>query len=183
MGGISGYSRISGFKIRFLSEGNKNGFEMHFECERSPFRIQTLAWSHPCILVIIFDVWYGFECLGGLYCKAPCVSHGYRSLDVLLWSLLRRWWVSVKTVSVAGSWARIVTINMDPPLREAENVCCLPPVWNLRTVIWFHFNISSLVFLPTPIALSVFSFFCLWAHFPDFFPENSSIFFVCFCLR
>ena len=23
-------------------------FEVHFECELSPFRIQTLTWSHPC---------------------------------------------------------------------------------------------------------------------------------------
>ena len=29
-----------------------------------------------------------------------------------------------------------------------------PPVWNLRAVIWFPFSISSLVFLPSPLALS-----------------------------
>ena len=42
---FSGYSWILGF--RYLSESNKNGFEMHFECELSPYRIQTLTWSHP----------------------------------------------------------------------------------------------------------------------------------------
>ena len=42
---FSGYSRSSGF--RFLLESNKNGFEMHFDGDFSPFRIQTLAWSHP----------------------------------------------------------------------------------------------------------------------------------------
>ena len=53
-----------------------------------------------------------------------------------------------------------------------------PPVWNLRAIIWFHFAISSRVLLPSPVALSVFFFFCLMVHSPDFFPESSSIFFV-----
>ena len=43
---LSGYHHISGF--RCLSESSKNGFEVHFECEFLPFRIQTLTWSHPC---------------------------------------------------------------------------------------------------------------------------------------
>ena len=69
--------------------------------------------------------------------------------------------------------------------REAGDVWCLLPVWNLRAVIWFHFTISSLVLLPTPVALSVLSspffllLFFLLAHSPDFLPENSSILFVC----
>ena len=33
------------------------------------------------------------------------------------------------------------------PRREAGDVWCLPPVWNLRAVIWFHFTIPSLVLL------------------------------------
>jgi len=38
---------------------------------------------------------------------------------------------------------------------------CLPPVWNLRAVIWFSFPIPfCFVFLPSPLALSVLSFFC-----------------------
>ena len=32
------------------------------------------------------------------------------------------------------------------PRREAGDVWCFPPVWNLRAVIWFPFPISSLVF-------------------------------------
>ena len=44
------------------------------------------------------------------------------------------------------------------PRREAGDVWCLPPVWNLRAVIWFHFAISSLVLLPSPVTLSVLSF-------------------------
>ena len=62
--------------------------------------------------------------------------------------------------------------------RKARDVGCLAPVWNLRTVISFHFTLSSLVFLPSPITLSVLSFFCLLAHSPELFQESSSIFFV-----
>ena len=40
---LSGYSRISGFTFR----KKKSGFEIHFDCDFSPFRIQTLTWSHP----------------------------------------------------------------------------------------------------------------------------------------
>ena len=39
------------FRIRDISESNKNGFEMHFQCDFSPFRVQTLTWSHPCYTV------------------------------------------------------------------------------------------------------------------------------------
>ena len=52
-----------------------------------------------------------------------------------------------------------------------------PPVWNLRAVIWFHFAISSLVLLPSPVTLSVLLFSACWP-FTKLFPENSSIFFV-----
>ena len=45
------------------------------------------------------------------------------------------------------------------PRREAGDVWCLPPVWNLRAVIWFHFTTSSLVLLSSPITLSVLFFF------------------------
>ena len=39
------YSQISGFQF---SESSKNSVEMHFECDFSPFRIQTLTQSYPC---------------------------------------------------------------------------------------------------------------------------------------
>ena len=55
------------------------------------------------------------------------------------------------------------------------------PVWNLRAVIWFHFSISSLILLPSPITFSVFvffllmarSFFLIIAHSPDFFFQKT----------
>ena len=63
------------------------------------------------------------------------------------------------------------------PWREAVDIWCLPPVWNLKAVIWFHFAVSSLVLLASSVTLSVF-FFCLLVHSADFFPENSSVFFI-----
>ena len=41
------------------------------------------------------------------------------------------------------------------PRREAGDFWCLPPVWNLRAVIWFHFTISSLVPLPRSVSVTL----------------------------
>ena len=49
-----------------------------------------------------------------------------------------------------------------------------PPVWNLRVVIWFPFPISSFAFLPSPLALSLLSFFILWSILLGFFPRKLS---------
>ena len=57
------------------------------------------------------------------------------------------------------------------PRREAGDVWCLPPVWNLRAVIWFHFAISSLVLLPSSVTLSVWSFSACWPFLLDFFQK------------
>ena len=55
--------------------------------------------------------------------------------------------------------------------RETGDVWCLPPVWNLRAVIWFHFAISSLVLLPSPVILSVVSFSACWPFLLNFFQK------------
>ena len=55
--------------------------------------------------------------------------------------------------------------------REARDVWCLPPVWNLRAVIWFHFAISTLVLLPSPVTLSVLSFSACWTFLLNFFQK------------
>ena len=57
------------------------------------------------------------------------------------------------------------------PRREAGDAWCLPPVWNLRAVIWFHFAISSLVLLPSPVTLSVLSFSACWTFLLNFFQK------------
>ena len=62
------------------------------------------------------------------------------------------------------------------PRREVRDVWCLPPVWNLRAVIWFHFAISCLVLLPSPVTPLYHIFFCLLVLSSEFFPENSSVF-------
>ena len=59
----------------------------------------------------------------------------------------------------------------DCPGREAWDVWCLPPVWNLRAVIWFHFAISSLVLLPSPVIPSVLSFSSCWSILLNFFQK------------
>ena len=50
-------------------------------------------------------------------------------------------------------WASLFS-PLPPPSsfsqREARHVWCLPPVWNLRVVIWFHFTISC---------------FCAWSRY------------------
>ena len=49
------------------------------------------------------------------------------------------------------------------------------PVWNLRAVICFHFTISSIVLLPSPVTLSVLSSFFLlpagWSLLLNFFQK------------
>ena len=61
---------------------------------------------------------------------------------------------------------------------------CLTVIFNQSGMSELSFTSTLLsplqpVLLPTPIALSVLSFFCLLARAPDFFPpDNSSVFFV-----
>ena len=57
------------------------------------------------------------------------------------------------------------------PRREAGDVWCLPPVWNLWAVLWFHFAISSLVLLSSPVTLSVLSFSACWPFHLNFFQK------------
>ena len=57
------------------------------------------------------------------------------------------------------------------PRREAGDVWCLPPVWNLKAVIWFHFALSSLALLPSPVTLSVLSFSACWPFLLNFFQK------------
>ena len=52
--------------------------------------------------------------------------------------------------------------------RETGLFWCLPYVWNLRAVIWFHLSVSSLILVPGPVAHSVFSFLS------DFGPVSKS---------
>ena len=62
--------------------------------------------------------------------------------------------------------------------------CCLPPFLDSYGCHLIPVYIFSLVLLPTPIALSVFSFLCLLAHSPDFFSRKfCSIFCYTPCIR
>ena len=54
---------------------------------------------------------------------------------------------------------------------DDDDCWCLPPVWNLRAVIWFHLAISSLILLPSPFTLSVLSFSACWPFLLNFFQK------------
>jgi len=57
-------------------------------------------------------------------------------------------------------WQDCLRPYKNVPRREAEDVWCQLPMWNLRAVIWFPLPISFLSFLPSPLAVSRLSFFC-----------------------
>ena len=63
--------------------------------------------------------------------------------------------VCMSLLEVSETW---ISLLNQFPWGEAD-VWCLRPAWHLRTVIWFHFTMSSFVLLPAPIALSVLSSF------------------------
>ena len=57
------------------------------------------------------------------------------------------------------------------PPKGGQGCLMSPPAWNLRAVIWFHFAISSLVLLPSPVTLSVLSFSACWSILLNFFQK------------
>ena len=97
------------------------------------------------------------------------------------WSHRRRQWLiffKVKTGSERWSWKmRFLSSFL---LRAAEGRPGMSdvslPVWNLRAVIWFHFAISSLVLLPSPVTLSVLSVSAFWSFLLNFARKFFNIF-------
>ena len=91
----------------------------------------------------------------------------HRATDHSAWVLTLPKFIRVVDGGVLNNWLcdrdpseeRTIVRSLVPkiPRREAGNVWCLPPVWNLRAVIWFHFAISSLVLLPSPLSVLFFS--------------------------
>ena len=69
---------------------------------------------------------------------------------------------------------RVLLLSSSPSCqREAGHFRCLPPVWNFRAIISFHFSVCSLVILPGPVAPSVLFLFVFLTYSPDpaYFPE------------
>ena len=82
------------------------------------YQYNTLLWS-----VVVF--------FGDKMFLLLCCQQGKNSMVAILKSL---WTFSEHS-----------SINcLSGPEREAGDVWCLPPVWNLRAVIWFHFPIYLL---------------------------------------
>ena len=98
--------------------------------------------------------------------KSALFAFMYKSAVVLLQNLLG--WA--KCSSLVNRHENCVSLS-NFPRREAGDVWCLPPVWNLRAVIWFHLAISSLVLLPSPVTLSVLSFSACWPFLLNFFQK------------
>ena len=73
--------------------------------------------------------------------------------------------------STLATYHSLLVFMCASPQREAGDVWCLPLVWNLRAVIWFHFAISSLVLLPSPVTLSFLSFSACWPFLLNFFQK------------
>ena len=73
---------------------------------------------------------------------------------------------------------KITTPSPQSRQREAGDVWCSTPVWNLRAVIWFPFPISSYVFfcLVLLLCLVIFLLISLMVHSPDFFPQKLKYF-------
>ena len=89
-------------------------------------------------------------------------------------------------VFVVHNFDYFVPVFIHVPRREAGDVWCLPPVWNLRDVIWFHFAISSLVLLLSPVTLSILSFSACWCFLLNSFQKilqylssRDGLFFLC----
>ena len=74
-------------------------------------------------------------------------------------------------VGVISAVKKKIYLSCSDLRREAGDVWCLPPVWNLGVVIWFHFAIFSLVLLPSPVTLSVLSFSACWPFLLNFFQK------------
>ena len=121
---------------------------------------ETFAWS---------EFWFGFFCV--------CVFFSCFFLGLVVWVVIDVWYLEyINTI-----WLQVTQVQYfeciykvafaSAPSREAGDVGCHSPVWNLRAVIWFPFLISSLVFLPTPLALSVSSFVCWWSILLTFFKK------------
>ena len=102
------------------------------------------------------------------------------------WCITRIWWTPITPTLLwlSGNifcvltvwWCVFILCLCRLPRREAGDVWCLPPVWNLRAVIWFHFAVSSLVLLPSPVTLSILSFSACWSFLWAFPRKFFSVF-------
>ena len=101
----------------------------------------------------------------------------YFAVSVLSSTAIAFWYSATHDQKVVSScptrrisFSRSYSVS-PPPRREAGDVWLMsPPVWNLRAVIWFHFIISCLVLLPSPVTLSVF-FSASWSILLNFFQK------------
>ncbi len=118
--------------------------------------------------------WKGLSLTEQLWVHRNCTTVG-PSENILLEDKVHRncalQWDHLKTFFLKIKFICSRQSHCNTPQREAGDVWCLPPVWNRRAVIWFHFAISSLVLLPSPVTLSVLSFSAWWPFLLNFFQK------------
>ena len=61
---VGTFQASAGFQDSVVTEVNKHGFEMCFECDFSPFRIHAWTWAHPCLMALmkkaVFVSWWRY---------------------------------------------------------------------------------------------------------------------------
>ena len=137
----------------------------------SIFFLFVPVWSYSCCLLAQQKflhtpswVWcrYAFVC--SFFQGRGSRNQGRESLIIMNEALL----VELITVCILAKIHSVLYLWVTP--KGGRGCLMSPPVWNLRAVIWFHFAISSLVLLPSPVTLSVFFFFCLLVFSSKLFP-------------
>ena len=167
-----------------------NQFPPFFCCPLTLGTLRTSGLSIPwCCLPTSFSaslVFFPFHCaLQDSFERKTCPyyfclciftmirsSCGFMACWILAWTSWSLYEITVSCSSISFPWLVFYcVVLLWGPQREAGDVWCLPPVWNLRAVIWFHFAISSLVLLPSPVTLSVLSFSACWPFLLNFFQK------------
>ena len=125
-----------------------------------------LWWTHLSMNSLVYD-------------ELACPWTHWSMMNSPVYELIGLWWThlwahqsTMNSGQTHQSTVKLISLQQKQ-LSSRWQPCftSLRPVWNLWAVIWFHFTFSSLVFLPTPIAFSDLSIFCLLAHSPDFFQK------------
>ena len=114
---------------------------------KNPYNTLLLE-EYPTNIPVLWNLHLGYTIMQ--WCSVCCYEFSCRHRRCKLCLLIRTCAWSFKSITTLR-----ILFHDTYPRREAGYVWCLPPVWNLRAVIWFHFAISSLVLLLSPVTLSV----------------------------
>ena len=144
------------FQDSDLFHNTKNGLEMYFECEFSPFSIQTFTWSHPCIkcTLPVFLVPMSFHTFQW-FDVSICILHALRTccvkkkrLFISQWSdaiVCCAWFkncIAPWEIQVAfrrESWLWVVLPNLQCMLGvSVVSIICQTLAWTVGSLIYAH---------------------------------------------